>query len=604
MPIPAEFLDELKARVDLVTIVSRHVALTRRGREHQGLCPFHQEKTPSFTVNEQKGFYHCFGCGAHGTAIDFVMQHERMGFRDAVAALAAQVGLPMPAEEQRDRDRDDHRQVLYAANEAAAAHFQASLKGQAGREALAYLHGRGLDDALIDRFRLGFAPDGASLRPVLHRAGFADDVLVTAGLVVRPEEPGRHPYDRFRGRVMFPIEDGRGRIVGFGGRAMGDAQPKYLNTGETEIFHKGSLLYGLSRAAEPARRLGRMVVVEGYMDVIGLARAGIDNAVAPLGTALTEEQLRLLWRHVPEPVLCFDPDRAGRRAAMRAADRALPLLRAGVGLRFAFLATDTGDDPDGVARRYPRQFLDRTIADAVALSEVLFWMETGGVAAVAAEDRAAVEARLRKRLERIGDGDVRAHFMRAFRDRLWQKAAQRRGKTPKRWNRQEAPPPVASANSQVRPRAGVVAAERTLLAALLAHPGAFSHLDEDLGSVVFSAPELERLRQQLVAMLSADAPHGLEGIGEALRMAGFGETVAELLGDPLLAGHRALGADAPAEDLQELWRENVAVVRLANERAAADAGDREERAGGDEAMARRRLLKLAELGEADGGDRD
>ncbi len=247
MPIPAEFLDELKARVDLVAVVSRHVALTRRGREHQGLCPFHQEKTPSFTVNEQKGFYHCFGCGAHGTAIDFVMQHERMGFRDAVASLAASVGLPMPVEEQRDRAGDDHRASLYAANEAAAAHFQASLRSPAGREALAYLRYRGLDDALIARFRLGFAPDGASLRPVLHRAGFADDVLITAGLVVCPEEPARHPYDRFRGRVMFPIEDGRGRIVGFGGRAMGDAQPKYLNTGETEIFHKGSLLYGLDR---------------------------------------------------------------------------------------------------------------------------------------------------------------------------------------------------------------------------------------------------------------------------------------------------------------------------------------------------------------------
>ncbi len=340
------------------------------------------------------------------------------------------------------------------------------------------------------------------------------------------------------------------------------------------------------------------------MDVIGLARAGIDYAVAPLGTALTEEQLRLLWRQVPEPVLCFDPDRAGRRAAMRAADRALPLLRPGFGLRFAFLATDTGDDPDGVARRYPRQFLERAIADAVALSEVLFWMETGGLAAVAAEDRAAVDARLRKRLERVGDGDVRAHFMRAFRDRLWQKAVQRRGKVLKRWVRDEAPPPVASSRQQARPQPAVVAAERTLLAALLAHPQAFSHLEEDLGSVVFATPELECLRQQLVSIVSADAAGGPDELAVALRAGGFGETVAELLRDPLLARHRALAADAPAEDLDALWQENVAVIRAANERTA-EAGTREEvaeAAGGDEAMARRRLLKLAQLGEADGDE--
>lgn len=595
MPIPAEFLDELKARLDLVAIVSRHVALTRRGREHLGLCPFHQEKTPSFTVNEQKGFYHCFGCGAHGTAIDFVMQHERMSFRDAVASLASGAGLPMPVEEQRDRAREDRRDVLYAANEAAAAHFQARLKSGEGCQALAYLHRRGLDEALIGRFRLGFAPEGAGLRPALHRAGFADDVLVATGLLVRPEDQGRQPYERFRARVMFPIEDGRGRIVGFGGRAMGDAQPKYLNTAETELFHKGSLLYGLGHAAEAARKRGSLVVVEGYMDVIGLARAGIDNAVAPLGTALTEEQLRLLWRHVPEPVLCFDPDRAGRRAAMRAAERALPLLRAGIGLKFAFLATDTGDDPDGVARRYPKQFLDRTIADAVPLSEVLFWMETGGIAAVAAEDRAAVEARLRKRLERLSDGDVRAHFMRAFRDRLWQRPPPRRGKAGKRWLREEPPAPVAAARERVRPQSAAIAAERTLLAALLHRPKAFSHFEEDLGSLAFSTPQLERLRQRLVEALGADPSPDADALVRLLRAEGLGGAVDELLEDPLLARHRALAADAPPEDLEALWQENAAVVRAANERAAEAGVD--EAFGADEAMARRRLLKLAQLGE-------
>ncbi len=598
MPIPAEFLDELKARLDLVAIVSRHVALTRRGREHLGLCPFHQEKTPSFTVNEQKGFYHCFGCGAHGTAIDFVMQHERMAFRDAVASLAASAGLAMPVEQPRDRAREDRRDVLFAANEAAAAHFQARLKSVEGREALSYLHRRGLDETLIDRFRLGFAPDGGGLRPALHRAGFADDVLVAAGLLVRPEDQGRQPYERFRARVTFPIADARGRIVGFGGRAMGDAQPKYLNTAETELFHKGSLLYGLGHAAEAGRKRGSLVVVEGYMDVIGLARAGIDNAVAPLGTALTEEQLRLLWRHVPEPVLCFDPDRAGRRAAMRAAERALPLLRPGIGLKFAFLATGTGDDPDGVARRYPKQFLERTIADAVPLSEVLFWMEMGGVAPVSAEDRAAAEGRFRKRLERVSDHDVRAHFLRAFRDRLWQRQAPKRGKAGKRWVREEPPPPVVAASrDRLRPRSAAIAAERTLLAVLLHHPLAFSHLEEDLGSLAFSTPELERLRQRLVEAFGAEPPPDADGLAGLLRAQGLSGAIDELLEDPVLARHRALAADAPPEDLQALWQENVAVVRLANERAGE--ADVDQAFGADEAMARRRLLKLAQLGDAE-----
>jgi DNA primase len=281
---------------------------------------------------------------------------------------------------------------------------------------------------------------------------------------------------------------------------------------------------------------------------------------------------------------------------MRAAERALPLLRGGIGLKFAFLATGTGDDPDGVARRYPKQFLDRTIADAVPLSEVLLWMETGGRPAVAAEDRAAVEARLRKRLERVSDGDVRAHFLRAFRDRLWQRPPPRRGKAGKRWV-QEEPPPVVAARGRVRPWPAAIAAERTLLAVMLRHPLAFSRLEEDLGSLTFSTPELERLRQRLVEAFGADPSLDAEALVGLLRGQGLGRAVAELLEDPVLARHRALAGDAPPEDLEALWQENLAVVRVANERAAEADGGRA--CDADEAMARRRLLKLAQLGDAE-----
>ena len=303
------------------------------------------------------------------------------------------------------------------------------------------------------------------------------------------------------------------------------------------------------------------------MDVIGLARAGIDNAVAPLGTALTEEQLRLLWRHVPEPVLCFDPDRAGRRAAMRAADRALPLLRAGIGLKFAFLATDTGDDPDGVARRYPKQFLDRAIADAVPLSEVLFWMETGGVAAVAAEDRAAAEARLRKRLERVGDGDVRAHFMRAFRDRLWQRSARRADRSRGRRNADPGPPPVeAKAVQEAGPQPTVTAAERMLLAVLLNHPAAFAECEEDLGSLVFSTPGLERLRQHLVAALSGEESPGVDELIEGLHASGFRDVLDDLKDDLRQARNLSAHTEASAEEVEALaqgasWAQFAAEAR-------------------------------------------
>ncbi len=601
MPISSDFLDELKARVDLVGLVSRRVRLARRGREHLGLCPFHQEKTPSFTVNEQKGFYHCFGCGAHGSAIDFMMQAEGLEFRDAVAALAGAAGLELPAESPEQRQKDERRKTLHDVNETAAAHFQAALAAPEGRAALDYVRARGLDDGLIDGFRLGFAADGG-LKAALLRRGLSEDMMVEAGLLIRPEDEGRPGYERFRQRLMFPIADNRGRIAGFGGRSLGDVQPKYLNTPETAIFHKGALLYGLSRAAAAARRVGTMVVVEGYMDVIGLARAGFNHVVAPLGTALTEDQLRLLWKFARAPILCFDPDRAGREAAKRAAVRSLPLIRAGLGLRFAFLSTDTGDDPDAVARRYPKQFLDRAFADALPLSDVLFWMESGGRTTFAAEERAAVEARLRQRLDGVGDSGIRAHLMRDFRDRLWRGsrkpatgAAYRRGpKAP--------PPPIAVARRPSAP-GSVAAAERTLVALLLNHPDYFAHVEEELGSVVFANAELEGIRHALFDILSARDDLDPDGLAAGLRARGLNETLGDLLADPLLRGNRAIGRDADATTLDAAWRSNLTVVRVAAEQDALSHVDEGLGAESDEAMARRRLLMQAHLAQRDDEER-
>jgi len=341
-----------------------------------------------------------------------------------------------------------------------------------------------------------------------------------------------------------------------------------------------------------------LVVVEGYMDVIGLARAGIDHAVAPLGTALTETQMRLLWRLAPVPILCFDPDLAGRRAAMRAAERALPLIRVGAGLRFAFLGTDTGDDPDGVARRYPRQFLDRTFADAVSLSDVLFWMETGGKA-VGAEERAAAEARMRRRLERIEDRDLRAGLMRDFRQRLWRRPAKTARGGLSSFRRAEEPPPVAATARRPQPAGAVAMAERTLLACLLSHPSIYADGEEDIGSLSFSAAGAERLRQALIEILSSNEGIAGEDLHAALRGRGFGEDIAVVLSDPLLAHHRNLAPDASAQDITALWAENVSVVRAAGE---VDVPTYQGAAAmADAAMLRRQLLRRAEL---DGGEDD
>jgi len=313
MAFSPDFLDEIRARIGLADLIRGRVRLTAKGREFQGLCPFHNEKTPSFTVNEQKGFYHCFGCGAHGGVFDFVMQSEGLSFRDAVEKLAADAGLQVPVDTPEERDRARRRQTLHDVMEVAAAYFEKTLRMPEGKTASNYLRGRGVDDPAIARFRLGYAPDSrSSLKAALGREGIGEELMAEAGLVISPDEPGRSSYDRFRGRLMFPITDRKGRVVGFGGRILGDGEPKYLNSPETPVFQKGRLLYGLPLAAKAARDQRALLVVEGYMDVIALAQGGFENAVAPLGTALTEDQIGELWKLVDEPVLCFDGDAAVR----------------------------------------------------------------------------------------------------------------------------------------------------------------------------------------------------------------------------------------------------------------------------------------------------
>jgi DNA primase len=457
MALPASFLDELRARTPLAAIVGRRMRLARSGRQWKGCCPFHGEKTPSFYVYED-GHYHCFGCGAHGDAIGFIMQSEGAGFMEAVERLAAEAGLEVPKPSPEAAATEQRRLDLAAVLEAAQASYHRRLFLPEGRLALDYLRGRGLSEPTIHRFGIGWSGEGrGAVAADLGRDGVTQDQLVDAGLMRRDDETGR-PFDLFFNRVMFPIRDRRGRVISFGGRILGDGQPKYVNGPETALFSKRRTLYALDLAREAVRGGAPLVVVEGYMDVIGLAQAGIGGAVAPLGTALTEEQLEELWRLVPAPILCFDGDAAGSRAAARAAELALPLLAPDRTLRLARLPS--GEDPDSLVRRQGPDAVRAVLSTAAPLGDALFDLlrEAGGEATP--EQRAAFRARLEAAARRIPDRALAGEYRRALLDRFF--AGRGNGRR------------VAIARSLARPSpaADTAAVERCriLTAILLRHP--------------------------------------------------------------------------------------------------------------------------------------
>jgi len=362
--IPQDFIDDLVARADVVEVVGRRVQLKKAGREFKACCPFHDEKTPSFTVSPNKGFYHCFGCGAHGTAVSFLMDFDHMSFVEAVETLAQSMGVEVPrSESDKPAQRYDE---LFSLSAKVEKHWQQDLREHG--PAVEYLKKRGIDGATAQRFGIGFSPDGWS--NILDKYGKSDeaiDRLLATGLIIRKDN-GRH-YDRFRDRIMFPIRDARGRCIGFGGRTMGDGEPKYLNSPETVLFHKGRELYGLWEARQALRNINRLVVVEGYMDVVALARNGIDFAVATLGTATTAEHLNRLFRLTDNVAFCFDGDRAGKKAAWRALETALPHIREGRQVRFVFLPD--GHDPDSYVNDFGADAYIKVLDDGVALSDFL-----------------------------------------------------------------------------------------------------------------------------------------------------------------------------------------------------------------------------------------
>ncbi|MGH6878298.1 MAG: DNA primase [Rhizomicrobium sp.] len=410
-------LEEILRRTDLVQLVGRRVKLGRRGRAFWGLCPFHKEKSPSFKVENERRNYKCFGCGAGGHAFKWLMETEGLSFPEAVERLAQEAGVALPKWAPNDDARERQRKSLYAIVEDACVWFERQLRAPAGAAAHAYLLSRGLGEDDCRQFRLGYAPSGRDgLILHLKSSGAAMEDIVAAGLA-RAEDDGQRGRDFFFDRVMFPIADSRGRIVAFGARAFrSDAKPKYINTGETTLFSKGRLLYNFASAHKAALKSGALVVAEGYLDVIALVRAGFEAAVAPLGTALTADQLGLLWRATPEPVLSFDGDEAGLRAAGRAAELALPLLQPGHSLRFALLPS--GEDPDSLIRMQGSGGMKSVLDRAIPLADMIWQMETEGRDFETPERKAALLSSLNEKARLIASDDVRRFYLDTFAEKI------------------------------------------------------------------------------------------------------------------------------------------------------------------------------------------
>ncbi len=541
MSLPPGFLDELRSRTSLSQVVSRKVMWdNRKSNQAKGdmwaPCPFHQEKTASFHVDDRKGYYYCFGCHAKGDAITFVRETENVDFMEAVKILASEAGMTVPERDPQAQAKADRRSRLGDVMEMAVRHFRLQLKAGAGAEARSYLAGRGLTGEALERFEIGFAPEAwQGLWDQLKANGIEDDLILGAGLA-KPSRNGGKPYDTFRGRIMFPIRDPRGRCIAFGGRAMDpNDSAKYLNSPETELFDKSRTLYHHGPAREAAGKGQPLIVAEGYMDVIALAMAGFGAAVAPLGTAVTETQLQMLWRVSDEPVIMLDGDAAGLRAAYRVMDLALPLLEAGKSLRFALMPE--GQDPDDLLRRDGAEAVQARVDTALSLVRLLWQRETEGRSFDSPERKAALERACQERTGLIRDASLRGYYERELKDLRWrlftsQRSARPRGQR-RKWNAPDPATPAAKSSLLVAggDSAQVQMREAVILATLVCCPDVTERFEGQIDRMECHDPAHARMRDIILRHAADGAACLRERIGQEM-----GEGALEkLLGAPHVA---------------------------------------------------------------------
>jgi DNA primase len=524
------FLDELRARTTLSTLIARSTKLQRAGREFKACCPFHKEKTPSFYVNDEKGFYHCFGCQAHGDAIRWLTDQQGLAFMDAVKELADAAGMQVPAADPRSQERAERAAGLYEVMEAAAAWFAEQLDGVEGGAARDYLKERGIKEATRRKFGFGLAPDSrGKLKAALGR--FGNDKLVETGLLIQPDEEDREPYDRFRGRLMFPIRDARGRCIAFSGRILGAGEPKYLNSPDTPLFDKGRTLFNLDKAGPASRAERRVIVVEGQMDVVALDSAGLPETVAPLGTALTEGQLGLLWRLSPAPLLCFDGDAAGQKAAVRAALRALPHV--GPGRSLGFVTLPAGQDPDDLVRAGGRAALDALLEAPDSLVEKLWRHELGAEPLDTPEQKAGLRRRLADHAAAIQDGDVREQYRFELLKRFNELTLPQRQWTPrapfKPGARFTPPPRPASAEARSMGRTGLSPQlGRAVLLGLARYPALIGEHAEAIAGLPLTEGDSARLRDLMLESAMVNAALDPEALNTILADSGGASLIGSL----------------------------------------------------------------------------
>jgi DNA primase len=597
MTVPSGFLDELRNRLPVSEVIGRHIRVIRTGREHKALCPFHHEKTPSFTINDDKGFFHCFGCGAHGDIIGFTMRYQHLSFVDALESLAGQAGMAVPKLDPRERQKAEQEKTRRSILASAQAWYQARLRAPEGRAAYDYLRKRGLSDETIEAFGLGFAPkDSSALFPVLRAEGHDEAAALEVGLM-REGRDGRPNYPFFRDRVMFPVTDRRGQVIAFGARLMEGDGPKYINSPEHALFQKGRVLFNEARARGAKDQAEPVLVVEGYMDVIGLSQAGFGRAVAPLGTALTETQIESLWKLQGEtetsPILCFDGDSAGQRAALRALDRALPLLKPGKSLRFAFLPK--GEDPDSLVKTGGPAAMQAVLDAARPLSEILWETQAGLRPLDSPESRAALEAALKKQIGRIADRTVQSFYFKDINDRI--RAAFTRPWVP---GRGKGRPLGAVPNPPKRPpspHGARTRREAVLLATLVNHPWAIEGREEALAALPLLRGEHVALRTAILGFMAENPGVDSKQLRPHLVETGFSEALDRLL-NPEIYGDGAFaqpGADPASvehglSEVMELFHRETLDSEFVEVRQLMAAHPPTPGESHDEVMARMRNL--------------
>jgi DNA primase len=597
MRFPPTFLDDIRARVSLSSVIGRRVAWDRRksnpGKgDYWACCPFHNEKSPSFHADDRKGRYHCFGCKASGDIFTFLVEKEGVAFPEAVERLAQEAGLPMPRLSEADQEREEKRASLYDVMEISTKFFEAELHTARGAKARGYLSDRHLTPSIQKEFRLGYAPDDRSaLRNHLAAAGIAVEQMVEAGLLVSGEGVAS-PYDRFRDRVMFPIRDPRGRVIAFGGRALKpDVPAKYLNSPETPLFHKGAVLYNHDKARQPAHEKGTIIAVEGYVDVIAMHRAGLTHAVAPLGTALTAEQLALLWRAAPEPILCFDGDGAGLKAAYRALDLALPLLSPGHSLRFVFLPE--GKDPDDLLNTEGPDALQEAVAAAEPMADVVWRRALAENDRATPERKAQFERDLRALINQIADDGVRRHYLEDLKQRfdaLWQRTGTPRGPRPagrgggfvrlkpgqKAWEvPQPASPQLRVLATKSGNSSGAERRERLILLTFVNHPALVHEFLDSFSALDLTARDLDSLRTQIIDSAASEESLEPARLRDHLLQRGFGPVLDRLEAQARHLNEWFLGPGAAQDDARTGLRQMIALhhktVTLDRELRAAEA---------------------------------